>query len=327
MSDDPRPPRQLGLFGPIDPESTTTVLPAPVPAEIAALAARLPAALRLGTSSWSFAGWRGLVYAASVKPNRLAGHGLAAYAQHPLLRAVGVDRTFYAPIDQAAFAAMAAAVPPGFRFLVKAWSDCTTPSRRGGAGANAHYLDPAMANDLVLAPAVQGLGEQLGHLLFQFPPQGSAIVAAPQRFAERVHAFLAALPQRVPAAVELRDAALLTADLVAALRSVGAEPCYSLHPRMPDLAAQLAIAPLAVGQQVLVRWMLHASCDYQTAKDRYEPFARLVDPDPGRRAAIAGLCREALLRRLPVTVVVNNKAEGSAPLSVLELARRIVAGD
>ena len=40
----------------------------------------------------------------------LARHGLAAYAHHPLLRTVGVDRTFYRSIPAAEFRAMAAAV-------------------------------------------------------------------------------------------------------------------------------------------------------------------------------------------------------------------------
>jgi uncharacterized protein YecE (DUF72 family) len=30
---------------------------------------------------------------------RLARTGLRAYAQHPLLRSVGIDRTYYAPIQ------------------------------------------------------------------------------------------------------------------------------------------------------------------------------------------------------------------------------------
>ena len=29
--------------------------------------------------------------------------GLAAYAKHPLMRMVGVDRTFYGPVDRATF--------------------------------------------------------------------------------------------------------------------------------------------------------------------------------------------------------------------------------
>lgn len=70
--------------------------------------------MRLGTSSWSFPGWAGIVYDHSVSTATLARRGLAAYARHPLLRTVGVDRTYYGPITAEDFAAYAAAVPDEF---------------------------------------------------------------------------------------------------------------------------------------------------------------------------------------------------------------------
>ena len=82
------------------------------------VAAQLPVTLRLGTSSWSFVGWNGIVYAPGTKQNQLAHGGLAAYGKHPLLRTVGIDRTFYAPIAEDLFAQYAVSVPPDFRFLV-----------------------------------------------------------------------------------------------------------------------------------------------------------------------------------------------------------------
>ncbi|MGE3172044.1 MAG: DUF72 domain-containing protein [Planctomycetota bacterium] len=324
--DRPRPQQQF-LFGPPDPQpgpgqDDGPVRPAPVDADVQALAARLPSALRLGTSSWSFAGWNGLVYAAGTRANRLARDGLGAYAQHPLLRTVGVDRTFYAPIDRSEFAAYAAAVPADFRFLVKAWSECTTPRRRDG-GANPRYLHVDTLIEHVLTPAALGLGDALGPLLLQFPPQGPAITRAPDAFADRLHAFLAALPRGVAWHVDLRDRELLTARYAAALQDASAHHCYSLHPRLPELDRQRELVPPT--GPVLVRWMLHQGLGYDEAKARYQPFDRLVDPDPPRRAAIVALCADALRRQLPVTVVVNNKAEGSAPRSLLELARALLA--
>ncbi|HEY6323978.1 MAG TPA: hypothetical protein VJA16_20740, partial [Thermoanaerobaculia bacterium] len=51
--------------------------------EVVALAARLPAGIHLGGSTWSFPGWAGLVYDRAHPAARLARHGLAAYARHP----------------------------------------------------------------------------------------------------------------------------------------------------------------------------------------------------------------------------------------------------
>jgi hypothetical protein len=64
--------------------------------------------------------------------------------------------------------------------------------------------------------------------------------------------------------------------------------------------------------------------EHEAPKARYAPFDRIVDPDPAARAAIVGVVRQAVAARRPAYVVVNNKAEGSAPASVALLARAIV---
>ena len=71
--------------------------------------------------------------------------------------------------------------------------------------------------------------------------------------------------------------------------------------------------------------MLHSGLSYEQAKENYQPFDKLVDPDPASRRDIATLATKALEFDVPMTVVVNNKAEGSAPLSILALAKEIVA--
>ena len=100
----------------------TRVEPAAVDAAITDLAARLSARVRLGTSSWSFPGWANLVYASTYPDTALARHGLPAYAAHPLLHTVGIDRTFYAPISEADFrtyATQARAVSQRFAFWLR----------------------------------------------------------------------------------------------------------------------------------------------------------------------------------------------------------------
>ena len=330
-------PRQLGLFGPGDraddaqgtdgratpgPGATPKVQPAPLDQQAAELAARLPEGLRLGTSSWAFPGWRGAVYAAGAPQRHLSRHGLTAYAQHPLLRAVGIDRTFYAPLRAETFAEYAEQVPDDFRFLVKAWQEVTSPTLPRRTGLNPNYLDADCAADRCVGPAVEGLGEKLGPLLLQLPPQGRDVTRRPEVFAERLHAFLSALPRGPRYAVELRDEQLMTKRYAEALEDAGAHHGYVAHPRMPSIARQLELAPPR--GPTTARWMLRQGLHYQQAKERYEPFDALADPDPQTRSAFAALANDSALRDVETVVIVNNKAEGSSPLSVLELARAVV---
>jgi uncharacterized protein YecE (DUF72 family) len=331
--------RQLDLFGSNDPPHDLDVVrPRPIrvgAAEVShgvlELARGLPGGLHFGTSSWSFPGWAGIVYDRAASPQELARDGLAAYAQHPLFRGVGIDRAYYAPLSAEQFAAYARVVPPGFRFLVKAHEHCTVArfphlARYGSVQgcANTLFLDAAYARDVVVGPFVEGLGNAAGPLVFQFPPQPVSAVGGPVRFADRLQRFLQALPRGPLYAVELRTSGLLSAQYAAAIADTGACHCVSVHPTMPSVERQLAAADYNRAPATVVRWMLGGHQEYEAARDRYQPFDRIVDPDPQTRTAIARECVAALGRGRPAFVIINNKAEGSAPLSVLALARRVV---
>ncbi|NJD20481.1 MAG: DUF72 domain-containing protein [Gemmatimonadetes bacterium] len=321
---------QLSLFDGSPEPGAVPVGPAPVGAELAEAAARLPRSLRMGTSSWSFPGWEGLVYDRSVQETVLARHGLAAYARHPLLRTVGVDRTFYRSLPAAEFRAMADVVPEEFRFLVKAdrlVTSATDPGEGPLRGAIPRFLDAAWAIDKVVGPVVEGLGPKAGPLLFQFPPTAPNLVGGSTAFVERLHRFLDALPPGPLYAVELRTPAFLTGAYAEVLESTRAAHCYTVHPSMPPLEQQIAVVRHFEQPALVVRWMLHSGLRYEAAKDRYEPFDRIVDEDPRSLDSIAVAVLDALIAERAAFVVVNNKAEGSAPRSVFRLALRIADWD
>ena len=293
-------------------------------AELASLAASLPANLWLGTSSWSFPGWAGLVYDREAGEQALAREGLAAYARHPLFRSVGVDKTFYRPAPRAEFERLSAQVPAGFRFLVKMWRGVVERDVRGAGGAADAFLDPRVAEVECVRPAVEGLGDKAGPLLFQFPPMHLGGGRACRGFLAQLSNFLGALPKGPLYAVELRNRVLVSPEYAPRLGELLAEhgvaPCLTVHPTMPDVETQSRELALNPALPLVMRGN-HA---YGEAKDLYAPFDKLVEPDDPSRDALARLASGALRAGLGVWVIVNNKAEGSSPLSVERLARRIV---
>jgi uncharacterized protein YecE (DUF72 family) len=317
---------QLGLFGD-EPAGKHSVGTAAVDPEVRALAERLPPSLYLGTSSWSFPGWQGIVWDKAYGEQVLARRGLAAYARHPLLRSVGIDRTHYAPIEATAFREYAQAVPAGFRFLTKAHEACTlavfpTHPRYGAqrGQVNPLFFDAAYARDAVVAPMMEGLEASAGPLLFQLAQQPiETLGGSPRRFAEKLYRFLRDLPKGPIYAVEVRNPQLLTPDYRAALRAAGAVHCINVIPQMPAPKLQ----PREEQGPLVMRWMLAAHHSYETALAAYRPFDRMVDPDRVTRRQLARLARTALAREVPVWLIANNKAEGSAPLTLLEFARSL----
>lgn len=328
----PRPiPSQLDLFGaPAEPPPPAHAVRAADPdRHVLELAGRLPGAIRLGTSSWHFPGWAQSVYDHPADERVLARDGLRAYAQHPLLRCVSLDRTFYAPISVAAYRGYADQVPADFRFVVKAPMACTAASLRTHGSAspapNPRFLDARFATEQFVAPCLDGLGGKAGPLVFQFPPLGRDITRRPEAFAARLGGFLGRLPSGTEIAIELRDHALVCPAYLEMLASTGAHHCLSLHPRMPVASEQARETGLDRAGALIVRWNLHAGFGYEEAKARYSPFTRLVDEDLPNRIGLARLALAAVRRGDAVTIVANNKAEGSAPLTLVRLAEQIVS--
>jgi uncharacterized protein YecE (DUF72 family) len=312
------------------------VEPVPIEDDLAALAAVLPSGIHLGTSSWSFPGWTGLVYAARdgrpESEQRLARAGLPAYVACPLFRTVSLDRTFYAPLSQDEFARYASQVPASFRFVVKAPSAFTDPVIRGGTGGamrdNPTFLDAHAAATTFVQPAMAGLGATAGPLVFQFPPLGRRLLATPARVVTRIAAFLGSLPRGPLYAAEFRDPELVTAACGVALADAGAVPCLAIHARMPPATAQATTFELdrpGCTWPLVARWNLHAGRGYEEARADYFPFDRLVEEDGSSRTALAGLARRCAAAGRDVFITINNKAEGSAPLSVRRLAEAIRA--
>jgi uncharacterized protein YecE (DUF72 family) len=317
------PTRALGRVQPAPPDDELSDLGA-------ALRARWQGRLHLGTSSWHFPGWAGRVWDRPYPESLLSREGLHAYARHPLLSCVSLDRAFYRPLDEGTYARLAAQVDPAFRFVVKAPALVTdAQEREAGRGVpvrdNVAFLDADIAIEQAVRPAWAGLGERLGVMVFQLSPlparwlhDEAALHARLDALAARVADVLAG---RALAALELRDASLLTPALASLLRRHGWRCCLGLHDRMPAAEAQLPMQRALWPGDLVCRWNLQVGQRYAEARDAWAPFDRMRAEDLPTRAALARVARATLEAGHRVFITINNKAEGSAPESVVALAR------
>jgi len=314
-----------------------TVKPVAPDAALVALAAELPPQLRLGTSSWSYPGWAGLVWDGDYAETVLSKNGLSALAQHPLLRTVSLDRNFYRALTASQYARYAAMVPDDFRFVVKAPSlvtDATVRDESGrGTQANPVFLSHEIALQEFVQPALDGLGHRIGALVFQLSPIPAHLLADQPALIARIGAMLAAMPDLKPIApdavlaVEVRDPQLLCPAFADMLRSVGATFCMGLHAKMPPIEDQLPMLRALWPGPLVCRWNLHrrhGRFGYEDAEKLYGPFDKVLDPDPETRAALAKVIAGTTGAGQNAFVTVSNNAEGCAPLTIASLAHDIV---
>lgn len=325
---------QLTLFDPPEDEAAIAARAADAALEarrtrLRAVASALPETLYFGTSSWSFPGWAGLVYPAGLTAAALGREGLRHYARHPLLRTVGVDRTYYAPIAIDDLRAYADQLPAEFRCCFKAPASVTSrivPSfgARGPATPNPDFLSVDRLIADLLEPLYVAFHPHTGPIVLEFPPRarGESSVAA---FLDGLDRFLGALPREFAYAVEVRDTALLTPAYAALLARHGVPHTFNYWSAMPPLLTQAAVVSPDAAPFTVVRLLLRPGTWYEDQRDRFTPFDRLVAPDLAMRDEVVALTTRALSRGHKVYVLVNNKAEGSSPLTIEAIAERVAA--
>ena len=320
---------QLDLFGTEADARRETSTPASPNARFVELAAQLPAHVRLGTSSWTFPGWAGLVYHRRYASQKsFVSESLVEYAQVPLFRTVGIDRSYYGPIPAPELAAMREQLPEGFLATMKVWEGLTTlqfanhPDRGAKRRTqNESFLDPDAFEQLIGAPVrASGFGDRLGAFVVEIPstpdrPDESVFLGKLARFLERTPGAFA---------IELRDKRLFTRRYLDVLSAHAASHCFNFWSRMPGLGAQLDfVKSLDSFPRVVVRLMLPPGERYEKRREAMAPFDRLADPQPQMREDVARIVQATTALQIPTFVIANNKAEGSAPQTLIALAARL----
>lgn len=137
--------------------------------------------IRIGVSGWTYKNWRRGFYPWDLPQRRELGYAASKF------NALEINGTFYGLQTPKAFAAWAEAVPKDFVFAVKGSRYITHMLRLRG-------VETPLANFFASGPLA--LGDKLGPLLWQFPPNF--------RFdAERLEPFLKLLPATTAAAARL----------------------------------------------------------------------------------------------------------------------------
>lgn len=109
----------------------------------------------LGCAVWSFKGWIGEFFPPNSRPTDF----LRLYSQR--LTAVEGNTTFYAVPNQETIDRWVAETPPGFRFCPKLPRELT----------HQRLLQPAIPGARRFLTLMQGLGDRLGPIFAQLPPQ------------------------------------------------------------------------------------------------------------------------------------------------------------
>ncbi len=223
---------------------------------------------------------------------------------------------------------MPSSLPPGFPCCAKAPATVTSMVVPGGRREtpvpNPDFLSPERFASDMLEGFAEVFADHCGPFIVECPPAPRGYPVDPAAFAERLDRFLEPLPREWQFAVELRDERLLTPAYARVLARHGAGHVYNAWSAMPPPAAQARIIDPGRLRFIVVRLLLPPGTWYEDQREKFRPFNRIVEPDENMRSEVGRLIGDAVRRSQPAWLLVNNKAEGSAPLTVRAIAERVV---
>lgn len=299
---------------------------------LAALAAK---GILLGTSSWKYPGWLGMVYSneryafrGQFSEARFQQRCLEEYAA--TFKTVGVDATYYTLPTERYVAGLAGQVPDDFQFAFKVTDEFTLKrfpplprfGTRGGQ-PNPHFLNADRFQQLFLAP-LEGIQSQVGLVMFEFSRFHTADFARGRDFVAALDAFLAQLPTGWRYGVEVRNRSFLHPDFFDLLAARNIAFLFNQWSDGTSLEFQLDQPGCWTAGFGGARLLTRPGTNYEQRERELLPYDQIRQPFPEVHAAAARMVRAAQQRgRQPLFVLCGNKLEGCAPRSVAALAEAL----
>jgi uncharacterized protein YecE (DUF72 family) len=296
------------------------------PATLERLGSRIPESVRFGTSTWNYPGWQGLVYHQDYGPKGAAARMLREYSAFPLFRTVGIDSSYYGPPTEAVLTSYAEHLPSGFPCVSKVWGQLTihtftqAQDQERAGKANPDFLNPDLFIEEIYEPYRRHFAGNTGPFVFEFQTIAKYSGMDPQRFADRLDEFFSAVPREGEYAVEIRNEEYLTPMYFAVLREHGVAHVFNSWTRMPPIGHQLDLPSAITGPFIIARALLRPGRTYDEAVDVFSPYDRIREPNMKLRRDLVRLVETAVRTKLPAYLLVNNRAEGSAPLTIAAVA-------
>ncbi|MFZ5572899.1 MAG: DUF72 domain-containing protein [Thermodesulfobacteriota bacterium] len=278
------------------------------------------AELRIGTCSWKYSSWEGLVYSSSKDIDFLAEYSRK-------YNTVEVDQWFWSlfkggkvklpsPRDVQGYRD---AVPEPFRFTVKAPNSITLThyyqkTKTEPLEENPHFLSVSLFQDFL--KTLEPMHSNLGPILFQFEYLNKQKMKSQQAFQERFADFIHGLPTGFSYALELRNANYLNRGYVDFLAATGLSPVLIQGYWMPDIVSVYRKHRDGFDRFETIVIRLHGPDRDKIEADSSGKWNQIIAPKDTELSGISSMIREMIQGGAHVYLNVNNHYEGSAPKTI-----------
>ncbi len=279
--------------------------------------------IRIGTCSWKYPSWSGLVYSAPKGINYLEEYACT-------YDSVEVDQWFWSLFagdkvklpDESVVAEYRQAVGDDFRFTVKVPNSLSLThhyksKKSDPLEPNPHFLSVDLWESFL--GSLSGIHDVLGPLILQFEYLNKQKMKGRPQFLEQLSGFLKAIPAGPEIAVELRNARYVDASWFDFLRDHDACPVLLQGYWMPSIIELYTKFKKELAAQKMVIIRLHGGDRKEIEKRTGKKWDQVVEPRDTELGDVSRLADELAAGGTQVFVNVNNHYEGSAPRTIEKL--------
>ena len=275
----------------------------------------------MGTCSWKYGSWDGLVYS-GPKPDNF----LREYADH--FRTVEIDQWFWSLFgadrvslpDPRVVNEYASSVPEDFRFTVKVPNSITLTHFY-----KKHKSDPLVPNPhflcrelfLSFLDRLKPIHNKIGSLMFQFEYLNKQKMSGLQNFLDTFGSFTAKCPEGFPYGVEIRNPNYLKAAYFDFLNTHRLHHVFLQGSYMPPITEVYYAHEASIRKLAVIR--LHGPERKGIEARTGGKWNRRLEPRDSELDSVVDLIGRMVNGHIDIYLNVNNHYEGSAPLTIRKI--------
>lgn len=294
----------------------------------------------VGTSSWKYEGWLGMIYAPEnylryfkagppkIQKSRFERTCLAEFAK--TFKTVCLDAGFYQFPTEKMLDGYFSQLPSDFRLSFKVTEDITVlrfpnlPRYGSRAGqSNPRFLDAELFTSAFLGPLAP-YRERVGTIIFEFSHFYPGDWERGREFVAALDRFLGQLPRDWNYSVEIRNESLLHPRYFEVLREHNVAHTYNSWSRMPPVVEQMKMVGNETADFATARFLLKPGRTFEQAVDKFKPYTEIKEIYLEGRLALLKLMKpDKTGTAKTYFIYINNRFEGCSPKTILAILQQI----
>lgn len=275
--------------------------------------------MRIGTCSWKYDSWKGLVY-----PDFGEFSYLEEYSKQ--YNTVEIDQWFWSLNKGKAILPKTKIVeeynsstPNNFKFTIKIPNSLTLTHPYKSSELNPYFLSPELFKAFM--HSITPLSDKIGVLMFQFEYLNKQKMNSVNEFIDRFLLFINSIDSSIPIGIEIRNPNYLTKDYFQFLKENNISHVFLQGYYMPPITDIFDNFNELLTSRTVIR--LHGPDRKSIELKAKNHWNKIIEPKNDELEKIVKMLNKLIALDSNLYVNVNNHYEGSAPLTISKINSRL----